>query len=159
MLKIISFHVAKILDDAVGPIAQIAVIIEQILHITAEHLVIQIIFDGEVVMKPLIIAHRGASIDTPENTIPAFEAAIRLLPDGVETDIQLTKDGKMVLHHNYTIDACSDGSGSISNMTYDQLRIFDFGSYMGGQWKGTVIPNINEFMDTVKDNHGFALMK
>lgn len=102
-------------------------------------------------MKPRIIAHRGVSLNTPENTIPAFEAAIALGADGVETDIQLTKDGRLVLHHNYTIDACSDGVGAICNMTYDQVRRFDFGSYVGEKWKGTVIPNLREFMDTVKE--------
>ncbi|MBQ7860174.1 MAG: hypothetical protein IJ347_08605 [Faecalibacterium sp.] len=102
-------------------------------------------------MKPWIIAHRGVSLDRPENTIPAFQAAVQMGLDGVETDVQLTRDGKLVLHHNYTIDACSNGSGAISEMDYHQLRSYDYGSYAGEQWRGTTLPNLQEFWAVVKE--------
>lgn len=98
-------------------------------------------------MRPYIIAHRGVSQNVPENTLPAFRAAIALGADGVETDVQLTKDGKAVLHHNYTIDACSNGSGAICTMTRAELTQYDFGSWAGAQWAGTPIPDLDEFLD------------
>lgn len=100
-------------------------------------------------MRTKIIAHRGVSLGIPENTIPAFREAVRLGLDGVETDVQLTRDGRSVLHHNYTIDASSDGSGAVYSMDYDALRAYDFGSYVDERWKGTRIPNLEEFWQTV----------
>ena len=77
-------------------------------------------------MKPLIWAHRGASGSYPENTIPAFEEAIKMNSDGIELDIQLTKDGEMVVCHDETIDRTSNGSGNIKDYTLEELRQFNF---------------------------------
>lgn len=96
-------------------------------------------------IKPLIIAHRGVSLSAPENTCPAFQAAVDLGLGGVETDVQLTRDGKTVLHHNYTVDACSNGSGAVYQLEYEALRALDFGAYRGERWRGTKIPNLQEF--------------
>ncbi len=98
-------------------------------------------------MKPLIIAHRGASYIAPENTISAFRAALTIGADGFETDVQLTKDGKMVMHHNYTIDANSNGVGLIYNMTEQELRQFDFGSWKSAEFAGERIPTLDECLD------------
>lgn len=95
-------------------------------------------------MKPLVIAHRGASAIAPENTIAAFLAAQRLGTDGIETDVQLTREGKLVMHHNYTIDANSNGSGRISDMSLEEIRRFDFGSWKGPEFAGEKIPTLDE---------------
>ena len=76
-----------------------------------------------------ILAHRGANKHAPQNTIPAFLKAIELGADGVENDVHLTKDGELVICHNYTIDETSDGKGNISDYTLEELKKFDFGSY------------------------------
>lgn len=89
------------------------------------------------------------SLSAPENTCPAFQAAVDLGLGGVETDIQLTRDGKTVLHHNYTVDACSNGSGAVYQLEYQELRTMDFGVYRGEQWRGTQIPNLQEFWTIV----------
>ncbi len=94
--------------------------------------------------KVNIIAHRGASYIAPENTRAAFEAAFELDADGFETDVQLTGDGKLVIHHNYTIDANSDGQGLISEMTVDALKQYDFGSWKGASFKGEHILTLDE---------------
>lgn len=101
-------------------------------------------------IKPLIIAHRGVSLSAPENTCPAFQAAVELGLGGIETDIQLTGDGKTVLHHNYTVDACSNGSGAVYRLDYEALRALDFGAYRGERWRGTRIPNLQEFWAIVR---------
>lgn len=102
-------------------------------------------------MVPFVIAHRGVSQNVPENTLPAFLAAVRIGADGVETDVQLTKDGKLVLHHNYTIDACSNGSGAIYQMTYEQLKAYDFGAYAGACWAGTPIATLRDLLEAGRE--------
>lgn len=80
--------------------------------------------------KAKIWAHRGASgwdkQYAPENTMPAFERAVQMGADGIETDVQLTKDGTLVLAHDETIDRVSDGSGWIKDYTLKELRGFSF---------------------------------
>ena len=71
-----------------------------------------------------ILAHRGANKHAPQNTIPAFLKAIELGADGVENDVHLTKDGELVICHNYTIDETSDGKGNISDYTLEELKKF-----------------------------------
>ena len=102
-------------------------------------------------MKPLIIAHRGASHVAPENTISAFRAAYTEGADGIETDVQLTLDGKMVMHHNYSIDANSNGHGLVSQMTEEEVRQYDFGSWMGPQFAGEKIPTLAECLEASRD--------
>lgn len=94
-----------------------------------------------------IIAHRGANKQAPQNTLPAFLKAIELGADGVENDVHLTKDGELVICHNYTIDETSDGTGSISDYTLAELKRFDFGAYYSPAFKGTRIPTLHEFLD------------
>jgi glycerophosphoryl diester phosphodiesterase len=77
-------------------------------------------------MKPLIWAHRGASGCMPENTLPAFKKAIEMGADGVELDIQLTRDGEIVVCHDETIDRTSNGTGFLKDYTLAQLRRFNF---------------------------------
>jgi len=98
-----------------------------------------------------IIAHRGANAYAPENTLPAFEKALALGAHGVECDILLTADGHAVLSHDDTVDRCSDGTGRVDEMTLAQLRERDFGAWFGGEFAGTQIPTLEEFLDVVRD--------
>lgn len=94
-----------------------------------------------------IIAHRGAKNLAPENTVAAFKKAAEIKADGIETDVHLTKDGTIVLCHNRTIDETSDGVGEISEMTFDELRRYDFGSKFSSEFAGEKIPTADEFLD------------
>lgn len=94
--------------------------------------------------RPLVIAHRGFSHVAPENTLSAFRSALDIGADGIETDVQLTRDGKMVMHHNYTIDAASNGHGAILSMTEEELRQYDFGSWKSPDFAGERIPTLAE---------------
>ena len=98
-----------------------------------------------------VIAHRGASKYCPQNTIPAFRLAVEQGADGIETDVHLTKDGEIVLCHDYTIDATSNGTGDVNEMTLEELRQYDFGSYKGEEFLGTKIPTLEELLEVVKD--------
>lgn len=94
-----------------------------------------------------VISHRGANHFAPQNTLPAFEKAVDLKVDGFELDVHLTKDGVPVICHNYTINATSNGKGSITDYTYEELTNFDFGSYFSPVYKGTKIPSVDEFLN------------
>lgn len=73
-----------------------------------------------------IWAHRGSSGFAPENTLPAFEVAKELDIDGIELDVQMTKDGVLVVIHDETINRTSDGKGWVKDMTLEQLRQYNF---------------------------------
>ena len=72
-----------------------------------------------------IWAHRGASAHAPENTLPAFELAVRQGAQGVELDVQRTADGTLVVIHDETVDRVSDGMGRVVDLTLAQLRSLD----------------------------------
>ena len=93
-----------------------------------------------------IIAHRGARRRAPQNTIPAFKKAIELKADGFENDVHLTKDGVIVICHNYDIDETSNGTGYIRDYTYADLLQYDFGASFSPEFAGTKIPRLEEFL-------------
>lgn len=72
--------------------------------------------------RPLIIGHRGASADAPENTLAAFELALEQNADGIEFDVQLSADGVPVIIHDDTVDRTSDGTGRVRELTLAELR-------------------------------------
>lgn len=71
--------------------------------------------------KTLVWAHRGASGYAPENTLHAFQKAIEMGADGIELDVQVTKDGQLVIIHDETVDRVSDGKGWVKDYTYEEL--------------------------------------
>jgi len=66
-------------------------------------------------------AHRGASTYYPENTLSAFYAGVDMGANGIETDVQKTKDGVLVLFHDDTVDRVTNGTGAVSDHTYAEL--------------------------------------
>ncbi len=103
-----------------------------------------------VTNRPLVFAHRGAKRVAPENTLPAFEAAIRLGADGVELDVQYSSDGKLVIFHDLNLEKTSDGTGRVTSHTFDELRGLDAGSHFGPEFAGTQIPTLDEVLDLAK---------
>lgn len=97
-----------------------------------------------------IIAHRGANLFAPQNTIPAFKKALELGSDGLETDVHITKDGNAVICHNYSIDETSNGRGNISDRTLKELKSHDFGRYFSRKFKDTPLPSLDEFLEICK---------
>ena len=98
------------------------------------------------VNRPLIFAHRGACRVAPENTLPAFQAAIDLGADGIELDVHYSSDGKLMVIHNRTLEATTNGSGRITAYTCEELRNLDAGSYFAPQFVGTHIPILDEVL-------------
>ncbi|SDJ20859.1 glycerophosphodiester phosphodiesterase [Paenibacillus naphthalenovorans] len=101
----------------------------------------------------LIIAHRGASGYAPENTIAAFELAIDQNADGMELDVHLTKDGEVVICHDDDVKRTTNSQGLIKDMTLEELRRLDAGSWYGESFRGITIPTLQEFMALAADTH------
>jgi glycerophosphoryl diester phosphodiesterase len=76
---------------------------------------------------PVTFAHRGASCKAPENTLEAFRAAIEAGAAGLELDVHMTRDGRIVVVHDATVDRTTDGSGAVREMTLEEIRGLDAG--------------------------------
>lgn len=96
-----------------------------------------------------IIAHRGASGYAPENTLAAFQKAIDMGVDGFELDVQLTKDNKLVIHHDFELGRTTTGSGFIKDLNLNYIKSQDAGSWFGDEFKGEVVPTLSEFFDLI----------
>ncbi len=101
-------------------------------------------------MKPMIIAHRGASGYCPENTLAAFEKAIELKVDGIETDVQMSKEGQLVLIHDETLNRTTSGQGWVGNTTYMEMKKLDAGSWFNPLYSNQHIPTLEELIALVK---------
>ena len=94
-----------------------------------------------------IYAHRGYSAKYPENTLAAFRATAELAVEGVEFDVHLTADRKVVVIHDEKIDRTSNGSGYVKDMTFEELRQYDYGSWFSEEFVGEVIPTLIEVLE------------
>lgn len=92
------------------------------------------------------IAHRGASGYAPENTRAAFERAIVMGSDAIETDVQITADGHLVLMHDLAVDRTSDGRGPVADFTLDELRALDLGAWYGEAFVGERVLTVTELI-------------
>jgi glycerophosphoryl diester phosphodiesterase len=101
---------------------------------------------------PLIVAHRGASNDAPENTIPAFELAWEQGADAIEADLHLTSDGQIVCIHDKTTQKVAGKNLIVAKSTLKELQLLDVGSWFGKQWKGTCIPTLAEVLKIVPED-------
>lgn len=93
-----------------------------------------------------IIAHRGASGTHPENTFAAFDQALSEGADGMELDLQLTRDGEVVVFHDHTLRKLGQPRLRISALTLAELRAFDFGVWRGAAFRGETIPTLAELL-------------
>jgi glycerophosphoryl diester phosphodiesterase len=81
--------------------------------------------------RPLIVAHRGASLDVAEHTLAAYLSAIESGADALECDVRLTRDGHLVCVHDRTVNRTSDGRGVVSEFDLAALSALDFSSWHG----------------------------
>lgn len=121
---------------------------------------------------PRICAHRGLSRACPENTLPAFAAAMAVGADEMEFDLWMTSDGVAVVCHDETIDRTTDGKGRIADMTWNDIRRVDAGVKHGWYnaddsprpdakpneaWRGTRIPRFEEVLEVVDGRIGMNI--
>ncbi|MDD2850870.1 MAG: glycerophosphodiester phosphodiesterase [Desulfuromonadaceae bacterium] len=95
---------------------------------------------------PLIIAHRGASRDAPENTLASFRLAWEQGADGIEADFRLTSDGEIVCMHDASTGRTTGVDRNIADSTMKELRILDAGRWKGPAWPGAAIPTLDEVL-------------
>ncbi|WP_181276130.1 glycerophosphodiester phosphodiesterase [Brevibacterium oceani] len=118
-------------------------------------------------VPPLVIAHRGASEDWPENTIPAFMAGIDQGADMIETDVHMSADGELIIMHDTTVDRTTDARNlypgridrSIAAMNAAQIATLDAGRWKGEQFAGIGVPRLAEVLTLVHDTRTGLLLE
>src|SRR5438045_5695061 len=98
----------------------------------------------------LVIAHRGAWGNSPENTMAAFKKAVAMGATFIETDLQLSRDARFVAIHDDTVNRTTNGQGAVHDMTLADLRKLDAGSWFGSEFSGERIPTVEEIVELYK---------
>jgi glycerophosphoryl diester phosphodiesterase len=94
-----------------------------------------------------IIAHRGASAYAPENTMAAFEEAVKIKADYIELDVQMTRDGELVVIHDIVVDRTTRARGKVGEFTLAELKELDAGSWLRSEFEAELIPTLREVLD------------
>ncbi|MBD3919168.1 glycerophosphodiester phosphodiesterase [Paenibacillus sp. PR3] len=109
-------------------------------------------------MKSVLnIAHRGASAYCPENTMAAFQHALDLGATGIETDVQMTSDGHLVLIHDESLQRTTGSSKLVKDVTLDEMKQLDAGSWFDPAFAGERIPTLRELLELVKTHEGILI--
>ncbi|WP_100400372.1 glycerophosphodiester phosphodiesterase [Bacillus sp. FJAT-44742] len=98
-----------------------------------------------------IFAHRGASITHPENTMAAFQAAVDAGAEGIELDVQLTKDEEVVVIHDNTVNRTTDGFGAVHELTAKEISKLDAGSWRDASFRGEKVPLLKDVLEWLTD--------
>ena len=101
--------------------------------------------------RVILAAHRGDRLKCPENTMPAFESAVKFGVDMIETDVRMSLDGELVIIHDRSALRTTGVDKNIDEMTLSEIRELDAGKEFSKDFIGTRIPTVNEFVDFVKD--------
>jgi len=96
--------------------------------------------------RPALFAHRGASHYSPENTLAAFEIAIKQQADAIELDVKVTADGHVVVIHDQTVDRTTNGTGNVADMELAQIQELDAGVHFELQFAGEKVPTLREVL-------------
>lgn len=122
---------------------------------------------SDINLRPLIIAHRGASAFAPENTLAAFKRAIADGAEGVEFDVRLSADGAAVVFHDADLRRTAGRAEKVSDLTLDELRAIDAGSWFNRafpdradkSFAGEKIPSLREALDLLNDFRGLVYIE
>jgi glycerophosphoryl diester phosphodiesterase len=101
--------------------------------------------DGRIVA----VAHRGASKEAPENTLAAFRRALEAGVPAVECDVQRSRDGRLVVIHDQTVERTTNGRGAVGALTFEELRRLDAGAWFAPAFAGERIPALEELLELV----------
>jgi len=101
--------------------------------------------------NPLVIAHRGASNQAPENTIAAFKLAKEFKADAVEFDVKLSADRHVVIIHDSTVDRTTDGTGKVADLSLAEIKKLDAGRKFNDHFSGERIPTLREVFELFGD--------
>lgn len=98
---------------------------------------------------PLVFAHRGASLDAPENTLAAFRLGMTQGADGIELDVRLTADSELIVFHDDNLDRTTDGTGPVAAHTLWEIQQFDAGGWKGSRYAGEGIPTLDDVFEAL----------
>ena len=101
------------------------------------------------IKTPWVIGHRGYPAKYPENTLAAFEAAIEAGAIMIELDVMLSRDRKVVVIHDATLDRTTNGKGNVADFTLAELKQLDAGSWLDAQFADQQIPELSEVLDLI----------
>jgi glycerophosphoryl diester phosphodiesterase len=108
--------------------------------------------------RPRVVAHRGNSVVAPQNTLAAFESAALAGADALEIDVRLTADGQVVVIHDDTVDATTNGSGKLADLELREVRLLDAGSWFSPAYAGQRVPTFAEVVDLLRARPGTDLL-
>lgn len=97
----------------------------------------------------LNVAHRGNPHDAPESTLAAFAGALQIGVDMIEFDVHRLADGALAVMHDSTVDRCTDGVGALAEMTREQVRALDAGSWFDARFAGERVPTFAEVLAAI----------
>jgi glycerophosphoryl diester phosphodiesterase len=101
--------------------------------------------------RPLSVAHRGHSIAYPENTLEAYRKAIELGVEMIECDVNITRDGTLVMMHDATLDRTTTGTGRVSASTWNDIEQLDAGGKFKPEFAGVRVPSAEETLLLFKE--------
>ncbi len=108
--------------------------------------------------KTLVVAHRGGAALAPENTLAAFENALKLGVDMVECDVHLSKEGELIVMHDFTVSRTTNGTGEIRDLTLAELKQLNAAAkFTGGNFPPQPVPTLAELLDLVKGKAGVQI--
>lgn len=107
--------------------------------------------------QPVIIAHRGASADAPENTLAAFREAIRQKADAIELDVQQTKDKKLIVMHDPWLQRTTNGSGLVAHKSLREIKALDAGRSHSERFAGERIPTLDEVLENFGERTNYVI--
>ena len=129
-----------------------------ILCINAQSCNIELLRSKEPTEHIWVVAHRADLVYAPENSIQALDNAIYFGADFIETDVRLTKDGHIVIMHDYTVDRTTNGTGYVSDLTLEEIKSLSLRTNWGGSTNYQV-PTLEEYIQTAKGKAGLYLDK
>ena len=97
----------------------------------------------------MVFAHRGACKYAPENTLASFQLALVQGAEAIELDAKLSADGEVVVIHDPTVDRTTDGTGRVNQLTLQELKRLDAGSFFAEKYSGEKIPTLDEVFESV----------
>ncbi|MDQ0198350.1 glycerophosphodiester phosphodiesterase [Neobacillus ginsengisoli] len=106
---------------------------------------------------PLKIGHRGAAGYCPENTFASFNKALEMGVDYLEIDVQMTRDGELVVIHDSTVNRTTDGKGKVKDFTLQEIQALDAGSWFNPTFSGERIPSFKEFLENFAGKTGIVI--
>jgi glycerophosphoryl diester phosphodiesterase len=103
-----------------------------------------------IIQRPIVAAHRGVPSQAPENTMVGYRMAYDLGADQIETDVQITKDGHLVIMHDNTVNRTTNGTGAVHELTLEEIRALDAGIKYDEKFAGEKVPTFKEFLQEFK---------